>query len=139
MSSRGLSISTNGKAQAPRGLAGRRILIVEDSPVVAPFCAEVLDDLGCSVIGPAPNMAAARKLLDEEQIDAAIMDVHIRGERVFPLCDLVAAKGIPFVLSSGYADWAMPEKWEDRPRLPKPYTIDEVEQALNALFAQSEG
>jgi CheY-like chemotaxis protein len=116
------------------GLGGRRILVIEDSPVVAPFTADVLGDLGCSVVGPAPNMAAARELLDGQDFDAAILDVHIRGERVFPLCDLLAAKGVPFVLTSGYADWQMPEKWQDRPRLQKPYTIDQVEEALNGLL-----
>jgi CheY-like chemotaxis protein len=116
-------------------LKGRRILVVEDSPVVAPFTAELLADLGCEVVGPAPNMAAARELLEgDEKIDAAMMDVHIRGERVFPLCEAVAAKGVPFVLTSGYADWQMPDKWQDRPRLSKPYTIDQVEEALLNLI-----
>jgi len=116
-------------------LKGRRILIVEDSPVVAPFTADVLSDLGCKVVGPAPNMAAARQLIDDGGFDAALMDIHIRGERVFPLCERLEAKGVPFVLTSGYADWQIPEKWQDRPRLQKPYTIDQVEAALSALLA----
>ena len=62
------------------------------------------------------------------------MDIHIRGERVFPLCEVLAAKGVPFVLTSGYADWSMADKWDDRPRLQKPYTIDQMEAALRALF-----
>jgi len=108
--------------------------VVEDSPVVAPFTADVLDDLGCDVIGPAPTMAAARKLVDGERFDAAILDVHIRGERVFPLCEVLAARDVPFMLTSGYGDWQMPERWQDRPRLQKPYTIDQVEEALGALL-----
>ncbi len=116
------------------GLAGRRILLVEDSPVVGPFTADILTDLGCEVVGPAPTMAAARLLVDAAEFDAALMDVHIRGERVFPLCDALAARRIPFVLTSGYADWHMPDEWHDRPRLQKPYTIDEVERALDACF-----
>jgi len=115
-------------------VAGRRILVVEDSPVVGPFTADILDDLGCEVIGPAPNMAAARDLVDAGGFDAALMDVHIRGERVFALCDTLAERKIPFVLTSGYADWHMPEKWQDRPRIQKPYTIDQVEEALGACF-----
>jgi hypothetical protein len=47
---------------------------------------------------------------------------------------MLEAKGLPFVFTSGYADWQMPEKWQDRPRLQKPYTVDQVEQALAALF-----
>jgi|SRR5579884_1308719 len=132
MSSRGSSTKTRPKAAS---LKGRRILIVEDSPVVGPFTADLLIELGCEVAGPAPNMAAARELIETEEIDAALLDVHIRGERVFPLCEVLAAKGIPFILTSGYADWTMPEKWRDRPRLQKPYTLGAVEEALARLFS----
>jgi CheY-like chemotaxis protein len=118
-------------------LSGRRVLLVEDSPVVGPFTADLLSDLGCEVVGPAPNMAAAREFVENEQIDVAIMDVHIRGERVFPLCDVLEAKGVPFVLTSGYADWQMPDKWQGRPLLHKPYTYDEVENALRVLVETS--
>lgn len=115
-------------------LKGRRILIIEDSPVVGPYTADVLEELGCQVVGPAPNMAAAREMIDEERFDAALMDIHIRGERVFTLCEVLEARGIPFVLTSGYADWTMPEKWQDRPRLQKPYTIADVSRVLAPLF-----
>src|SRR4051794_27232777 len=115
------------------GLNGRRVLVVEDSPVVGPFTADLLEELGCVVVGPAPNMATARELIDGEPFDAAILDVHIRGERAFPLCAALKAKGVPFVLSSGYADWDMPDEWKARPRLPKPYTLDQVRSALEAL------
>src|SRR3954462_12052191 len=91
-------------------LSGRRVLLVEDSPVVGPFTADLLTDLGCEVVGPAPTMAAAREFAENEQIDAAILDVHIRGERVFPLLDLLEDKRVPFLLTSGYADWQMPDK-----------------------------
>ena len=129
------SIDEPAPVSADGRLKGRRILLVEDSPVVGPFTAELLEDLGCIVVGPAPNMAAARELVEgDAPIDAAMMDVHIRGERVFPLCDALAVRGVPFVLTSGYADWQMPDKWEGRPRLMKPYTIDQVEDALVKLI-----
>ena len=115
-------------------LTGKRILLIEDSPVVEPFAAELLEELGCEVIGPAPNMAAARELIEGGGYDAALMDIHIRGERVFPLCEVLEARRLPFVLTSGYADWQMPDKWADRPRLQKPYTLDQVEQTLARAF-----
>jgi CheY-like chemotaxis protein len=134
MLSRDSSTRVNNAEAGPR-LAGRRILVVEDSPVVGTFTADLLEDLGCSVVGPAPNMAAARELIDNALFDAALMDIHIRGERVFPLCEVLAAHGVPFIFTSGYADWQMAEKWDDRPRLQKPYTIEQVEQALSLLLA----
>lgn len=117
-------------------LKGRRILIVEDSPVVAPFAEEVLAELGCVVVGTAPNMATARDFVENKQFDGALVDVHIRGERVFALCEMLETRGIPFVLTSGYADWKIPEKWESAPRLQKPYTIDQVQQVLEELFSE---
>jgi CheY-like chemotaxis protein len=116
-------------------LSGRRILVVEDSPVVGPFTVDILADLGCEVVGPAPNMAAARKFIEDGRFDAALMDVHIRGERVFPLCEMLEARNVPFVFTSGYADWHMPNKWNDRARLQKPYTVGQVEEALRELLS----
>jgi DNA-binding response OmpR family regulator len=110
------------------------VLVIEDSPVVGPFTADVLGELGFDVIGPAPNMATARELAEQGEYDAALLDIHIRGERVFPLCETLAARGIPFVFTTGYADWQMPDKWQDRPRLQKPYSIDEIGKTLGALL-----
>ena len=91
MSSPDSSTSTSNRSS--QLLAGKRILVVEDSPVVAPYAADLLQELGCSAIGPAPTMAAARSLIESERCDGALLDVHIRGERVFPLCDLLAERG----------------------------------------------
>jgi CheY-like chemotaxis protein len=118
-------------------LGGRRVLIVEDSPVVGPFTVDLIEELGCIAVGPAPNMAAARELIDSEQLDAALMDIHIRGERVFPLCEGLAARNVPFVLTSGYAHWQVPDQWQAQPRLQKPYTLQQVEEALSALLTAS--
>ena len=120
---------------ADSGLDGRRVLIVEDSPVVGPFTADLLQDIGCIVIGPAPTLALARELIDEGGFDVAVVDVHIRGERVFPLCDSLEERGIPFVLTSGYADWQVPERWARRPRLHKPYGLDGLRDALLTAIA----
>jgi CheY-like chemotaxis protein len=134
MSSRDSSTKKRRPAAAKPELKGKRILVIEDSPVVGPFTVDMLGELGCEVAGPAPNMASARELMEAGGFDGALVDIHIRGERVFPLCDMLEAKGVPFVFTSGYADWQMPEKWQERPRLQKPYTLEQIEQALRALF-----
>ncbi len=118
-----------------QGIQGLRVLVVEDSPVVAPYVHDLLTDLGCMVIGPAINMASARELAQEEQFDVAVVDLHIRGDKIFPILDMLEARGVPFLITSGYADWTMPDKWQDRLRLAKPYTIDMLESALEELLA----
>jgi CheY-like chemotaxis protein len=116
-------------------LSGRRILLVEDSPVVSTFAQEVLEELGCITVGPAANMATARELAESEPVDAAIIDVRIRGEKSFAICEILADRGVPFVLTSGYADWTMPAKWQDILQLPKPYKTADVEVALLQLLS----
>ena len=112
--------------------------MIEDSPVVGPFVADALTLLGFEVVGPAPNMASAREMIEEQTVDAALVDVFIRGERVFPLCEMLVRKGVPFILTSGYADWQIPEQWQDRPRLNKPYVIDQLEEALTSLLGEAQ-
>lgn len=118
----------------PSELTGRKIFLVEDSPVVSSFAEDVLAELGCEVVGPAANMASARELAQEATMDGAIVDLRIRGDKIFPICEILAGRGVPFVITSGYADWTMPEKWQDRPQLPKPYTLGDVEAALGKLL-----
>ncbi|HVL78094.1 MAG TPA: response regulator [Sphingomicrobium sp.] len=121
----------------PSELAGRRILLVEDSPVVAELAQEMLEELGCIVVGPAGNLATARILAETEAIDAGLIDVRIRGDKSFAICDILAARRLPFILTSGYADWAVAEKWRDSARLPKPYALPDLERALVELLAEA--
>ena len=119
---------------SPDILHGRRILVVEDSPVVADACDDLLRDMGCVIVGPAANMAAALQLATEEEIDAALVDINIRGGKAFPVLRILNERGIPFLLASGYADWSMPEEWQDRPRLAKPYSPNLLRESLIDLL-----
>jgi CheY-like chemotaxis protein len=119
---------------SPAPLDGRRILVVEDSPVVAVACEDMLRDMGCVVIGPATNMAAALQLATEEQLDGAIVDINIRGGKAFPVLKILAGRGVPFLLASGYADWSMPEEWRECPRMAKPYSPNLLRESLITLL-----
>ena len=115
-------------------LHGRRVLVVEDSPVVAEACDDMLRDMGCAVVGPATNMAAALQLAGEEDLDGALVDLNIRGGKAFPVLKILDERGIPFLIASGYADWSMPEEWQDRPRLAKPYSPNLLRESLIDLL-----
>jgi CheY-like chemotaxis protein len=115
-------------------LAGRRILVVEDSPLIAAVLEDMLKDMGCTVVGPTGNMAFAVDLAKAEALDAAIIDLNIRGGKVYPVAEVLRGRDVPFLLASGYADWTLREDFKDRPRLTKPYTADTVEQKLLKLL-----
>ena len=118
-------------------LDGRRILVVEDSPVVAEASVGMLRDMGCVVVGPATSMAFALQMAEEEQIDAAVVDINIRGGKAYPVLRILRTRRIPFLLTSGYADWSMPEEWSEEPRLAKPYTPNMLRESLLTLVARS--
>ena len=117
-------------------IKGARVLLVEDSPVVSDATADMLSDLGCEVVGPAGTMAPALTLASEEQLDAAIVDINIRGGKAFSVLSLLRQRGVPFLLTSGYADWTLPEEWQDCPRLPKPYSEGGLRDAIERLLGE---
>lgn len=118
---------------APVCLTGLRILVVEDDMLIAIQIEEVLQELGCVVVGPVGKLEAAMHLADAEVIDAAILDVNIRGGRVYPVAERLRARGIPFALASGYGDWALPPEFRNQQRLTKPFMAQELEAQVVSL------
>ncbi|HCB74759.1 MAG TPA: transcriptional regulator [Sphingomonas bacterium] len=109
-----------------------RILIVEDEPLIAMMLEDFLDALGKDVAGTAETVSTALEEVAKGGVDAAILDVNLRGgEKSWPVADALAERGIPFVLATG-GDTLAPAH-ADRPVLAKPFTMDGVEQALDAL------
>lgn len=115
-------------------LTGKRILIVEDEPIVAMCLEDMLQSLGCLIVGPAARLSEGLALATDEQVDAAILDVNLGRERSYPIADLLRARSIPFVFATGYgrADYqADPAAG----LLEKPYTTEQVSAMLAALMA----
>ncbi|WP_210529587.1 response regulator [Rubellimicrobium arenae] len=116
---------------ASRLLRGRRILVVEDDYITAEDLAMELASLGAEVIGPVPDLAGAFELLAADPPPhAAILDINLGGEMVFPLADRLRDRAIPFVLATGYEEWAIPEPYVRMPRFEKPLNIRQVASAL---------
>jgi len=117
------------------GLAGKRILVVEDESLVAMLIETILEDLGCAPIGPAASVEEGLGLVNgETAIDAALLDVNVGGQQVFPVAEALAARGVPFVFSTGYGEAGLPDSWRGRPTLQKPFTEDAVRTAICAAL-----
>jgi DNA-binding response OmpR family regulator len=108
--------------------APNRILIVEDEPLISMMLEDFLDALDREVAGTADTCAQAIERIDEGGIDAAILDVNLRGgEQSWPIAERLAALGVPFILATGGSGDTIAEPFRDRPILSKPFTIDGVE------------
>jgi len=109
-----------------------RILIVEDEPLIAMMLEDFLDALGKQCVGTCDTVQSALATIADEKPDAAILDINLSGgEKSWPVADELAARGIPFMLSSGGDE--VTDGHAARPRLTKPYTMDGVAKALAAL------
>ncbi|CAN5476379.1 response regulator [soil metagenome] len=112
----------------------QRILLVEDEPLIAMMIEDFLEALDKTLAGTADSVTAALDLVSAGGIDAAILDVNLRGgEQSWPVADALAANGIPFVFATGGSQDGLAEAHRDRPTLPKPFTMDGVAKALAAL------
>lgn len=110
-----------------------RVLIVEDEMLIAIEIEDALRAFGYDVVGPTGKLETALQLATDEMIDAAILDVTIRGGQVFPVAEKLLERGIPFILASGYGGWALPDGMRDLPRLIKPFTSEALNAEIIAL------
>ncbi len=90
---------------------------------------DIVRDFGCtsamvSRIGKAIHLIAA------QAFDAAILDLNLAGEPVYPVADELIRRGIPFVFATGYGVDGVLPAYRNHPILAKPYSRREVEAAL---------
>ncbi len=93
---------------------------------------DFLDSLGHQVAGTAETVQEALAKVDEGGFDVAIIDVHLKGEHVWPVADRLREKAIPFILATGGHISPPPAEYADATVLAKPYTIDAIAPALDA-------
>lgn len=119
------------EADQPKPL---RILLVEDEPLVAMAIEDSLEVQNVGVIGPAGTVAEALDLIAKGGIDAALLDVSLRGERVDSVADALSAQGIPFVFTTGHGAAGLPKGHQDSPVLTKPFREVEMIDAIDRYF-----
>jgi DNA-binding NtrC family response regulator len=117
-----------------RPLQGRKILIVEDEAPIAVSLASAVAQAGGIAVGPAATVATSFALMADHTLDGALLDIRLHGETSFPLADVLAVLGIPFVFVSGLSSALMPYTHRDRPLFDKPYDVHGVIAALARLL-----
>ncbi len=112
-------------------LSGQKILIVEDESLVAMLLETILEDMGCTPVGPASSVDEGLALIEGGvALDGALLDVNVAGVKIFPIAEALAARDIPFVFSTGYGEGGLPDEWKGRPTLQKPFSEAAVQDAL---------
>lgn len=111
-------------------LVGTRVLVVEDEGAVALLIEDMLEALGCEVVASVARLAKAHDLAGSLDIDLAILDVNLAGERVFPVAETLQARGIPFLFSTGYGASGLPNAFSKHPVLHKPFSERDLQHKI---------
>lgn len=117
-------------------LQGLRVFVVEDEFIVLLQLEHMLLDLGCEIAGAASRLPDALAMIAERSMDAAVLDINLGGTKVYPVADLLAARKVPIVFSTGYGNAGVIASWRGQPILQKPYRLDQLGSALSQVTAK---
>jgi DNA-binding response OmpR family regulator len=115
-----------------------RILVVEDELILAKGMTMILEDAGYVVVGPFGRVEQALKAARYDKIDLALLDVNVRGEKVYPIADVLADRGIPFAFLTGYHKDSLSSNHITAAVLVKPFGVAELLASVNNWLAKTD-
>jgi CheY-like chemotaxis protein len=116
-------------------LKGLRILVIEDQFLLAALIEETLQKLGCTIVGPLPNLDDAIAAIRQGGFDAALLDINLKGRAATPAAAELVARAVPFILVTGYPDAADTPVMKSAARVVKPFTHEQLSESMMLAFA----
>jgi CheY-like chemotaxis protein len=117
-------------------LAGHRILLAEDEGLIALELERMLEDFGCDVVGPLASVDEVLERAQRGGLDGALLDVNLRGKRIFEILPALQKLGLRLIITSGYDDATLfPAPFRAMPRVAKPFDERELRRVCEKVFA----
>lgn len=121
-----------------RGQTRRKIMLVEDSPLVLMTLVDLFEDMDWAIDGPATRLADALALAETTDADIVLLDVNLDGEFSWEVADRLKARGIQVVFATGYDSASLlPQRLTGMPVVSKPFTIDALEAMLRRMVGDA--
>ena len=115
-------------------LRGRTVLVLEDEYYLADDLRRGLEAAGAIVLGPAATLSSGLRLVDEGRTpDFAVLDVNLRDGAAYDLAEILIARGVPLVFATGYDEAWIPRRYQDVPKLLKPFEMEALTATLETL------
>ncbi|WP_114948570.1 response regulator [Microvirga calopogonii] len=115
-------------------ITGRRILLVEDEAMIAMLVGDMLEDLGHELVTVATRLEDALAAAGNGTFDLAILDLNLAGVLTYPVADVLAGRGIPFIFATGYGSGGLKETYAGWATLQKPFDQQALEYAVEAAL-----
>lgn len=132
-------LEANAPEKPSAGLNGKRVLLVEDEPLVAMEMESELTSLGLEVIGPAMNIEKAKRMIAENAVDIALVDANLGGRSAEEIAACLTRRGIPFAFATGYGREGLPEQFRNAALLAKPFDLGRLMEIVSDLLSRREG
>jgi CheY-like chemotaxis protein len=110
---------------------GLKVFLVEDEAMIRMMVVDMLEELGHSVAAEAGSLDKALELARSSEFDVAILDVNLNGEVIVPVAEVIQARGIPIIFSTGYGAAGLPEAFRNLPSLQKPFQLEALAAAID--------
>jgi two-component sensor histidine kinase len=121
---------------APASIKGKKFAVIEDEPLIAIDIASVLRQEGAQVSGPVATVGDALRIIEDTELDGALVDANLRGQPAGEIAAALTRKRIPFVFVTGYGREALPASFAQTKILKKPFTDRELIEASALLVEQ---
>ncbi len=123
-------------------LQGMQVLIAEDDAILAFDLGIILQKAGAKILGPTLTLAHTLSLAQTTCVSAAVLDVSLRDEEIFPAALALKGRGVGIVFYTGYAAVDhLRRDWPDAQVLTKPaparLLVEAVRQALGPGVAHA--
>jgi CheY-like chemotaxis protein len=122
--------------EPPTALAGLRVFVAEDEPMILWALEDHLGELKCKVVGTAARVTEALAFVASHSFDIAVLDGTLADGSIAPVIDALVVRGTPFILATGLVSSDYSETFSSVVVLQKPYTVVDLRQALLLALAQ---
>ncbi len=95
---------------------------------------EFLVDAGYGIAGVAARLEAALAIIERGSFDAAVLDANLAGVDAGPAAAALSARGLPFVVVSGYLPSQQRSMFSGALCLQKPCLPERIVEALRQIL-----
>lgn len=118
------------------GISGKRVLIVEDDFLIAEQMRHAIEAAGGRVVGLVRDVEIACDVIDDGQLDVALLDVKLGQEDSQRVVAYLKERRVPFIVVSGYERSTLPRCYGNAPYYGKPVLEEDVLRGLATVLAE---